>query len=58
MKHIVILIAMAIVMTLAACSDNKIVYRGDGDKPQTSYEATLSNTKTGVRSNTSIATKR
>ena len=28
MKHNVILIAMAIVMTLAACSDNKIVYRG------------------------------
>jgi len=41
MKHNVIPIAMAIVMTLAACSDNKIVYRGDGDKPQTSYEATL-----------------
>ena len=41
MKHNVILIAMAIVMTLAACSENKIVYRGDGDKPQTSYEATL-----------------
>ena len=41
MKHNVILIAMAFVMTLAACSDNKIVYRGDGDRPQTSYEATL-----------------
>ena len=41
MKHNVILIAMAFVMTLAACSDNKIVYRGCGDRPQTSYEATL-----------------
>ena len=41
MKHNVILIAMAFVMTLAACSDNKIVYRGDGDRPQTSYEAKL-----------------
>lgn len=40
MKHS-ILIAMVAVMTLAACSDNKIVYRGDGDRPQTSYEAKL-----------------
>ena len=41
MKNNFILTAMAFVMTLAACSDNKIVYRGDGDRPQTSYEATL-----------------
>ena len=41
MKHNAILMAMAVVMTLAACSDNKIIYRGDGDRPQTSYEAKL-----------------
>lgn len=41
MKYNFILMAMAFVMTMAACSDNKIVYRGDGDRPQTNYEATL-----------------
>lgn len=41
MKHCPILIVMAFALTLAACSDNKIVYRGCGDRPQTSYEATL-----------------
>lgn len=41
MKNNFILMAMAFVMTMAACSDNKIVYRGDGDRPQTNYEATL-----------------